>query len=67
MNTLEYLTDFQIQRWNMMVTVTLKEEEKMTAARKKRDAAQKEMDAAQKTIDENALKNRFRQFVVKEW
>lgn len=67
MNTLEYLTDFQIQRWNMMETVTLKEEEKMTAARKKRDAAQKEMDAAQKTIDENALKNRFRQFVVKEW
>jgi len=67
MNTLEYLTDFQIQRWNTMATVTLKEEEKMTAARNKRDAAQKEMDAAQKTIDENALKNRFRQFVVKEW
>ena len=26
-----------------------------------------EIAAAQKTIDENALKNRFRQFVVKEW
>lgn len=29
-------------------------------------AARKEMAAAQKTIDENALQNRFRQFVLKE-
>ena len=63
MNTLEFLTDFQIRRWNKMESITLKEEEKMTALRRKH---QKEMDAAQKTIDENALKNRFRQFVVKE-
>ena len=52
MDTLEFLTDFQIQRWNKMESITLKEEKKIAAARK--------------TIDENALKNRFRQFVLKE-
>lgn len=64
MNTLEFLTDFQIQRWNKMESITLKEEKKMTALRRKH---QKEIAAARKTIDENALKNRFRQFVLKEW
>ena len=60
MDTLEFLTDFQIQRWNKMLAAEQDDESKLAAARK-------EMVAAQKTIDENVLKNRFRQFVVKEW
>jgi len=60
MDTLEFLTDFQIQRWNKMLDAEQDGESKLAAARK-------EMAAAQKTIDENVLKNRFRQFVVKEW
>lgn len=60
MDTLEFLTDFQIQRWNKMLAAEQDGESKLAAARK-------EMAAAQKTIDENVLKNRFRQFVVKEW
>jgi len=59
MDTLEFLTGFQIQRWNKMLAAEQDGESKLAAARK-------EMAAAQKTIDENALKNRFRQFVVKE-
>ena len=58
MDTLEFLTDFQIQRWNKMLAAEQDGESKLAAARK-------EMAAAQKTIDENALQNRFRQFVVK--
>tara|TARA_B110000285_G_scaffold235601_1_gene318520 strand:- start:13965 stop:15794 length:1830 start_codon:yes stop_codon:yes gene_type:complete len=60
MDTLEFLTGFQIQRWNKMLAAEQDGESKLAAARK-------EMAAAQKTIDENVLKNRFRQFVVKEW
>lgn len=60
MNTLEFLTDFQIRRWNRMKAIEQNGESRLAAARK-------EMAAAQKTIDENTLKNRFRQFVVKEY
>tara|TARA_B100000795_G_scaffold177039_1_gene133802 strand:- start:2155 stop:4047 length:1893 start_codon:yes stop_codon:yes gene_type:complete len=74
MNTLEFLTDSQIHRWNRMEAATVDEESKIADKRKEiADAkktieeAPKEITAAQVLIKENALKNRFRQFVVKKF